>query len=72
MTMPKDSRHHRKGLRGNRIENALKREICLFLDLAKGDELGPEEVAEKYGVPPEKVIDMLALAGLPSRPPDLY
>ena len=38
--------------------------------------IGPDEVVEKFGVPPERVIDVQALAGdsvdnIPGAPPDL-
>ncbi len=34
-----------------------------MLDPMKNRRIGPEEVAEKFGVPPEKVVDVQALAG---------
>ncbi|RMH52114.1 MAG: DNA polymerase I, partial [Alphaproteobacteria bacterium] len=34
-----------------------------LLDPIKGRRIGPEEVEEKFGVPPEKVVDVQALAG---------
>ncbi|WP_114392145.1 DNA polymerase I [Oleisolibacter albus] len=34
-----------------------------LMDPMKGKLIGPEEVAEKFGVPPEKVVDVQALAG---------
>ena len=35
----------------------------LMLDTMKDRRIGPKEVEEKFGVPPERVIDILALAG---------
>ena len=37
-------------------------DVTMF-DAMKNKSIGPKEVAEKFGVPPEKVIDILALAG---------
>jgi len=36
-----------------------------MLDTMKGVRIGPKEVAEKFGVPPEKVVDVQALCGDP-------
>jgi 5'-3' exonuclease len=36
-----------------------------FYDFAKGTRLGPAEVAERYGVRPDQVADLLGLAGDP-------
>jgi DNA polymerase-1 len=35
----------------------------VMLDEMKGKEIGPKEVVEKFGVPPDKVTDVLGLAG---------
>ena len=32
-------------------------------DFGKGERMGPAEVAEKFGVPPERIVDLLGLAG---------
>ncbi len=41
----------------------LVRDGIEMLDPIKGRPIGPAEVAEKFGVPPEKVVDVQALAG---------
>ena len=41
----------------------LVRDGIEMLDPIKGKPIGPAEVAEKFGVPPEKVVDVQALAG---------
>lgn len=41
----------------------LVRDGVRLMDPMKGRLIGPEEVAEKFGVPPEKVVDVQALAG---------
>ena len=36
---------------------------CTMYDVFKGAEIGPDEVVVKFGVRPERVIDVQALAG---------
>ena len=38
-------------------------ETTVLFDAMKNREIGPDQVVEKFGVPPEKVIDVQALAG---------
>jgi DNA polymerase-1 len=48
---------------GDKDLTQLVNECVLWVNTMSGDKLGPEGVREKFGVPPEKIIDYLALMG---------
>jgi DNA polymerase-1 len=48
---------------GDKDLTQLVNECVLWVNTMSGDKLGPEGVREKFGVPPEKIVDYLALMG---------
>ncbi len=48
---------------GDKDLTQLVNERVLWVNTMSGDRLGPEGVKEKFGVPPERIVDYLALVG---------
>src|SRR4051812_37604980 len=48
---------------GDKDLTQLVNECVLWVNTMSGDKLGPEGVKEKFGVPPDRIIDYLALMG---------
>src|SRR4051812_4237461 len=48
---------------GDKDLTQLVNECVLWVNTMSGDKLGPEGVKEKFGVPPDKIVDYLALMG---------